>query len=160
MSIRIVLAEDGKAQRSMVRGLLAREPGMEVVGEAVDGKTAVELSRQLAPDIVLLDINMPGMNCTESAARIRDGGLPTKVIAFSFHCDREFAEEMLRAGASGYLPKDCSFKELAHAVRTVAAGGIYVSPQVTGQKDAVDGAARGRGSPYPIGTGGAEWSSP
>ena len=133
VSIRIVLAENGTVQRSLVRGHLAREPGMEVVGEASDGSAAVELSQLLAPDVVLFDINMTGMDCTESATLIRDGRLTAKTIAFSFHCDREFAEEMLEAGASGYLPKDCGLTELTQAIRTVASGGIYVSPQVSGQ---------------------------
>jgi DNA-binding NarL/FixJ family response regulator len=105
---------------------------MEVVEEAQDGITAVRLAEKLHPDIVIMDIGMPDLNGIEAARQIISRVKGIKVIALSMHSDKRFVLEMLKAGASGYLLKDCAFEELIDAIRTVRNGQIYLSNRVAG----------------------------
>jgi DNA-binding NarL/FixJ family response regulator len=130
MSIRILLADDHRIMREGLRSLLEKQPDIEVVAEAEDGRTAVQLVRQLSPDVVIMDIAMPGLNGIGAAHQILVEGPGIKVIALSMHSDRRFVARMFKAGASGYLLKDCAFEELARAVRTVAANQFYLSPSI------------------------------
>lgn len=132
MSTRILLADDHRILREGLRSLLEKQADMEVVGEAENGRDAVRLARELSPDVAVVDISMPDLNGIEATRRIVSGCPRTKVIALSVHSHRRFIVEMLRAGASGYLLKDCAFKELVDAVRAVAAGGTYLSPAIAG----------------------------
>jgi len=131
MSIRIVLADDHAILRDSLSQAFQREGDMEIVGQASDGHFAVERARELKPDIVVMDINMPNLNGVEATREIRREAPGVKVIALSMHSAKPCVKEVYRAGASAYLVKNCGFDELARAVRTVAAGKTYVSPSIS-----------------------------
>jgi DNA-binding NarL/FixJ family response regulator len=131
MNIRLVLADDHRIMREGLRALVERLPGMEVIGEAADGRTAVAMAKDLLPGVVVMDIGLPDLNGIEAARQITLQNPAVKVIALSMHSDGRYVTEMLKAGASGYLLKDSAFEELARAIRTVTAGKIYLSPAVT-----------------------------
>lgn len=131
MSIRIVLADDHAIVRHGLSRVIQQEEDMEVVGQARDGLSTVELARELLPDVVVMDIGMPDLNGIEATREIQREAPGVRVIALSMHSAKRYVTEMFRAGASGYLLKDCDFDELARAVRTVAAGKTYVSPSIS-----------------------------
>ena len=130
MSIRIILADDHKIVREGLRALIEKNPGFEVVAEAEDGRTTVKLTKELSPDIVIMDIAMPDMNGIEATRRIIEQVPNVKVIALSMHSDIRFVVEMLKAGASGYLLKDCASEELTNAIRAVTRNRTYLSPEL------------------------------
>ena len=132
MSIRILLADDHRILREGLRSLLAQQPDINVVGEASDGETAVSLALQLRPDLVIMDVVMPGLDGVAATRRIHAECPDTRVIALSMHSDRRFVSEMVRAGALGYLVKDSAFEELNQAVKTVMANRPYLSAVITG----------------------------
>jgi len=130
MSTRILLADDHRIVREGLRALIEKQPNMEVVAEAENGRTAVELVQKLHPDVIIMDVAMPDLNGIEATRQIIAKALSVKVIALSMHSDRRFVVEMLRAGASGYLLKDCAFEELVHAIRAVVINRIFLSPKI------------------------------
>jgi len=130
MPMTIVLADDHTLVREGLRALLDQEEGLCVVGEAADGRQVVGLVEQLKPDLVVMDVTMPHMGGIDATARVRAASRKTKVVALSMHADARFAQGMLRAGASGYVLKDCAFEELVEAIRAVERGGAYLSPQI------------------------------
>lgn len=132
MSVRILLADDHGIIRQGLRSLLEKQPDMEVVAEAEDGRKAFSLVRELVPDVAIMDITMPNLNGVDATRRIVGEFPKVKVIALSIHSNRRFVADMLKAGASGYILKECLFDELVLAIRTVAAGDIYLSPRITG----------------------------
>ena len=132
MSIRILLADDHKIVRDGLRTLLEQQSDMEVVGEAEDGRTTVQRVREQSPDVVIMDIAMPDLNGIEATRQILTEAPGVKVIALSMLSNRQFVVNMLKAGACGYMLKDCAFEELALAIRTVVANHPYLSPQITG----------------------------
>ncbi len=132
MGCRILLADDHKIVRDGLRSLLEKQPGMDVVAEADNGRTTVRLARELLPDLVIVDIGMPGLNGIEATRQIVAENPRIRVVALSMHSDRRFVAQMFKAGASAYLLKDCAFEELAQAVQVVLAGRTYLSPQVAG----------------------------
>ncbi|MDI6852896.1 MAG: response regulator transcription factor [Deltaproteobacteria bacterium] len=131
MSIRIIIADDHQIVRQGLSTLLAKEPDMEVVAEAENGRKVVQLAKELSPHIVIMDVNMPDLNGIEATRQILHASPAIKVIALSMHTDRRFVVNMLKAGASGYLLKDCAFEELSHAIRLVMANKTYLSPGVS-----------------------------
>ena len=133
MSIRILLADDHRLFREGLRSLLKEEPDMEVVAEADNGRTAVQQAGELKPDAVAMDINMPDLNGMAATQQIVSRVPGTKVIVLSMHSDSRFIEGMIKAGASGYLLKDCANEEFIRAIRAVAAGQTYLSPAVAGK---------------------------
>jgi two-component system, NarL family, response regulator NreC len=130
MTVKILLADDHKIVRDGLRSLLEKDNGLEVIGEAPNGQVAVELARELSPDVIVMDIGMPVMNGIEATERIIEDKSGAKVIGLSMHSDRRFVASMLEAGASGYLLKDCAFDELVDAIRTVLSGQVYLGPGV------------------------------
>jgi DNA-binding NarL/FixJ family response regulator len=131
--VRVIIAEDHATVREGMRLIVGREPDMEVVGEAADGREALRLAREREPDVVLMDISMPGMDGLEATRRLREACPRVKVLALTRHDDYGFLTEMLRAGAKGYVLKQCSPSALTQAVRAVAAGQTYLDPSVTGK---------------------------
>lgn len=125
------MADDHELMREGLISMLAGEADFEVVGEAGNGRRAVELAGKLAPDVVVLDITMPDLNGVE-AARIIHSRLPkAKIVALSMHQEHRLVMDMMKAGASGYLPKSSAFEELGRAIRCVSSGKMYLSPTVT-----------------------------
>jgi len=143
MSRTVLLVDDHKLMREGLLGLLKKQRGIEVVAQAEDGREAVRLAKKLSPDVVIMDVSMPGLNGVEAARQIAASNSDTKVIALSMHSDRRLVAEMLRAGAHGYLLKRCAFEELIDAIRTVAKNETYLSPEIVGTvvKDYVHGMA-------------------
>jgi DNA-binding NarL/FixJ family response regulator len=134
MSIRILLADDHTIVLQGLSRFLQAQEGLEVVGQAKDGQTTVALTRDVNPDIIVMDVSMPGLNGIEATRQIHQENPDVKVIGLSMHASKRYIREMHEAGASGYLLKDCDFDELIEAIQTVAAGGTYFDPRV---KDAV-----------------------
>jgi DNA-binding NarL/FixJ family response regulator len=118
--------------REGLRTLIEKQPDMEVVAEAENGRMAVELALKLFPEVVVMDIGMPDLNGIEATRQILANNSKVKVIALSMHSAKRFVVEMLKAGSSGYLLKDCAFEELALAIRTAIANKVYVSPSING----------------------------
>jgi len=131
MSISIVLADDHRIIRDGLKSLIRNERDMEVVAEAEDGLETVSLCERFSPDIVIMDISMPGLNGIEATRQIISRFPKTKVVALSIHSDTVFVSGLLRAGGAGYLIKKCAFAELVEAIRAVASGHIYLSQSIT-----------------------------
>jgi DNA-binding NarL/FixJ family response regulator len=127
VSIRVVLADDHRMLREGLRRSLTDE-GFEVVGEADNGEQAVQLVAELSPDVVLMDVSMPEMDGVEATRRIRETGTETRVLMLTMHADKDVLADAIRAGASGYLVKDCSTEEVAEAIRMAASGDTDLSP--------------------------------
>jgi len=132
MITKVLLADDHQIVRDGLHNLLEKDAGIKVVGEAVDGREAVQLVRKLVPDVVIMDIAMPDLNGIEATRQVVTEHPGVKVIALSMHSDKRFASEMLKAGASAYLLKDSAFEELITAIQTVMNGKVYISPGVAG----------------------------
>ncbi len=132
MSIRVLIADDHKIMLAGLRSLLEKQTDFEVVGEADNGRKAVQMAQEKTPDVVVMDVSMPDLNGIEATKQIIESLPETRVIALSMHSDKRFVMGMLRAGASGYLLKDCASQELANAIVQVAGGKKYLSPEITG----------------------------
>ena len=130
MSIKVVLVDDHNVMREGLRALLKNESDIEVAGEAADGQAAFRLVSEIKPDLVIMDIAMPGLNGIEATRKIISKNSFVKVIALSAYSDRRFIFRVFKAGASGYLLKDCAFEELVCAIRAVSARQIYLSPGI------------------------------
>ena len=131
MSIRVILADDHTILRHGLSKLIQQQEDMEVIAQAGDGHSTVELTRDLSPDIVIMDIGMPDLNGIDATQQIIRDFPKVKVIGLSMHSGKKFVIEMLKAGASGYLLKDCAFEELIIAIKTVASGKVYLSPTIS-----------------------------
>ncbi|HEU5472948.1 MAG TPA: response regulator transcription factor [Actinophytocola sp.] len=131
MTLRVVLADDQDLVRAGFRVILGAEDGIEVVGEAGDGLAAVDLVSRLAPDVVLMDVQMPGIDGLEATRRILGSGGPVRVVILTTFDREDYLFEALRAGASGFLLKNASPEDLVESVRVVARGDALLSPEVT-----------------------------
>ncbi len=129
--IRILLADDHVMVRQGFRMILAAQPDMEIVGEAGNGREALELAEKLQPDVVVMDVAMPELNGIEATRRLAASSPRTRVLALSMYKDSVYVREILRAGARGYLLKDAIDRDLLAAVRAVASGEGYLSPAVS-----------------------------
>jgi len=131
MSIRIILADDHAIVRHGLSRSFQQEEDVEVIAQAKDGRSTVQLTKELSPTVVVMDIGMPDLNGIEATRQITRESPQVKVIALSMHSSRKYVTEMFKAGASGYLLKNCDFEELADAVRIVAGGKTYISPSIS-----------------------------
>ncbi len=130
MTISVLLVDDHKILRNGLCSLLQQQPDMEVVGETDNGATAVRLAREFTPDVIIMDVNIQGMDGIDATRHILQELPDSKIIALSMHSKKVFVTEMLKAGASGYMLKEQAFDELVQAIRTVLAGETYLSSKV------------------------------
>ncbi|MEU5639813.1 response regulator transcription factor [Streptomyces milbemycinicus] len=131
MTIRVLLADDQPLVRAALRMVITDTPDVEVVGEAGDGAEAVRLTGELAPDVVVMDIRMPGMDGIEATRLITTGPCTTRVVVLTTFDDDDYVYGALRAGASGFLVKDMALDDILAAVRVVASGDALIAPSVT-----------------------------
>ena len=130
MTAKVLMVDDHNIVRQGLCSLFNKEADMEVVGEAEDGRTALKLSRELKPDVVIMDVNMPGMDGIDATRQIINDTPETRIIALSMYCKKSFVVEMLKAGALGYILKDDAFDELIKAVNIVRDGKTYLCSKV------------------------------
>lgn len=131
MPIRILITDDHQLFREGIANLLSASPQIEIVGQAENGRQAIEKAMELKPDIVMMDLSLPLINGVE-ATRILQKELPqTKVLVLSMHAEKNYIKEALEAGASGYLFKDCTYDQLIEAIHTVHQGKKYLSGNIT-----------------------------
>jgi DNA-binding NarL/FixJ family response regulator len=131
--IRVLLADDHVVVRAGTRQLLERHPDIEVVGEASNGQEAVELAASLSPDVVVMDIRMPGMGGVEATKKIKTAHPEMAVLVLTAHDDDEYVFALLQAGANGYLLKTAEAEELVKGIRTVIGGQLALAPMVAGK---------------------------
>jgi len=130
MAIRVVIAEDHRMVRELLAALLSREPNVAVVGEASNGREAIDMVQRLRPDLLVLDVGLPELDGIEVARRVKKSQPEVKLLALSIHSESRYVQAMLRAGADGYLVKTSAVTELVEAIRVVLQGKIYLSPDV------------------------------
>lgn len=131
--IRLLLADDHAVVRSGLRLLLEAQPDMAIIGEVENGADAIRRTAELRPDVVLMDIEMSGMNGIEATRRIKADSAGTAVLALTMYEDDQYFFEMLRAGASGYVPKRAAPDELVSAIRAVSRGEVFLYPSLAGR---------------------------
>jgi DNA-binding NarL/FixJ family response regulator len=131
--IRVLLADDHAVVRAGLKALVDAQPDLEVVAEAGDGRTALRLAADVRPDVAVLDFAMPDLNGAQTAEQLQGVSPGTKALALTVHEDRSYLKQVLQAGASGYVLKRSAAEELIHAIRAVAAGGVYLDPAMAGQ---------------------------
>lgn len=145
--LRIFLADDHPIVRNGLRCLIDRQPDMAVVGEAVNGETAIREAVGLRPDVVVMDVSMPGLGGLEATARLKRDFPATRVVVLTVHEDRGYVKQLLSAGAVGYVLKRSAAENLVQAIRSAAAGETYLDPAVAGQMVAeMTGAPAGTGA--------------
>jgi two-component system response regulator NreC len=131
MSTKIIVVDEHRILREGLSTLIAKQPNMEIIGEATDGREALQLLEELAPDLILMDVTMPNLNGIEATRKIKSKNPNIEIIALSLHSDRRYVLGMIDAGASGYLLKECAFEELVRAINTVMAKKKYLSPGIS-----------------------------
>jgi DNA-binding NarL/FixJ family response regulator len=145
MTIRLLLVDDHELMRQGLRAILEGEQGVEVIGEATDGRSAVALARELSPDVVVMDIAMKDMNGMEATRQIRAEAPRVKVVGLSSHADVRYVRAMLDAGACGYVLKADAFDNLRRAIDAASQGRSYLCPEVT--QAVINHSARNPGGP-------------
>jgi DNA-binding NarL/FixJ family response regulator len=131
-NMKILIADDHSIVREGLKSLIDKQRAMEVVGEAEDGQTAIQLTKELMPDIVIMDVSMPNLNGIEATREILSHKPDTKIIILSMYTDKHIVKESLEAGASGYILKSNLLDELLKAMKSIKANERYLSPQITG----------------------------
>ena len=131
--LRIVIAEDHETVRDGLKLIVESQDDMEVVGEAGDGREAIELAQELKPDIVLMDVSMPVLNGLTASAKLNRIMPEIKILTLTRHTDEAYLQELLQAGVSGYVLKQSTSAELVRAIRAVAKGDKYLDPAITGK---------------------------
>ncbi|MCF7976755.1 MAG: response regulator transcription factor [Chromatiaceae bacterium] len=129
--LNLLLCDDHSLFREGLAALLRQHPGWRILAEAANGEEAVRLAAELKPDVVVLDVAMPGMNGIDAAAAIRNETPQTRIVALSMYADNHYLQRMLKAGANAYVLKNEASAELVEAIETVMAGGQFISPALT-----------------------------
>ena len=129
--IKVVVADDHTILRQGIKALLDNQEGIEVVGEAKDGREAIKTIEELLPDVILMDIAMPGLNGLEATRRIKKKFPQTKVVVLTMHANEEYIFQILNAGADGYLVKETAFQDLISAINAVHKGEAFMSPSIS-----------------------------
>ena len=129
--LRVFLADDHGIVREGLKALINSQAGMEVVGEAADGRTACARAREMRPDVVVMDVSMPELNGVQATRELRSQCPDVKVLALTVHEERSYLRDLIEAGASGYVLKRSAAEDLVHAVQVVARGDVYLDPSVT-----------------------------
>ena len=132
MKITVIIADDHMIVRDGLRSLLEKQPDIEVVAEADNGRTALKHVQQLSPNVIIMDIGMRELNGIDATRQIISKFPDAKILALSMYSDKQFSKGMLKAGASGYMLKDSASKELVDAIRIVADSNVYISPSIAG----------------------------
>lgn len=132
-TLRVLLADDHPVVLAGVKSLVTADTGLKVVGEAADGETTLRLAAELRPDILVLDISMPGVNGIKVAELVREACPECKILVLSVHEDRSYLRQLLELGVAGYLLKRSAAEDLLRAIRAIAAGGLYLDPAVAGK---------------------------
>lgn len=131
-SIGVIFVDDHEVFHACIRHLFDLQDNMKMLAVANNGRTAVKLARELSPDVVVMDISMPGLNGIDATSKILAENPDIKIIALSMHSERHIILQILRAGARGYVLKDSAFDELVTAIQAVVEGSMYLSPKITG----------------------------
>jgi DNA-binding NarL/FixJ family response regulator len=131
--VRVLMADDHPVVLAGMRALVAADPCLEVVGEASDGRSALQLAKELRPDAAVLDISMPGMSGIEVATALRTEAPEARVLILTVHEDRAYLRQLLEAGVSAFLLKRSAADELVRAIHAVASGGLYLDPAIAGK---------------------------
>jgi two-component system response regulator NreC len=131
MSIKVLIVDDHTIVRHGLSRSIQQQEDMEVVGQAGDGRAAVEMTKKVSPNVILMDVSMPYLNGIEATREILRECPDVRIIALSMHSAKRYVREMFRAGASGYLLKDCEFEELVQTIRLIAEGQTYISPSIS-----------------------------
>jgi len=132
VALKVFVVDDHPIVRDGLRRLIERQPNLELVGEADDGRVATELAPRMRPDIIILDINLPGIDGIQTARLLRSLCPAARIIALTFHEEQSVMRELFENGVAGYVVKRASSDELLHAIRTVAGNGLYVDPRIAG----------------------------
>lgn len=129
--IRVLLVDDHTLMRQGLRAILEQEKDLRIVGEAADGREALRRVTKLKPDVVVVDISMPKVNGIEATRRILAARPSTRIVALSMHDGEDYVEQILRAGATGYVLKDAPARDLVAAIRATSAGGVHLDPRIS-----------------------------
>jgi two-component system response regulator NreC len=131
--LRVLLADDHAVIREGLKSLVNAQPDMHVVGEAENGRVALKRASEVQPEVVVMDVSMPELNGIEATGKLKQASPQVKVLVLTVHEDKGYLRQLLKAGASGYVLKRAVAQELIHAIRTVAAGGVYLDPVLAGK---------------------------
>jgi DNA-binding NarL/FixJ family response regulator len=131
--VRLLIVEDHETVREGLKLILAAQTDIEVIAEAGDGHSAIEQAKKLKPDVVLMDISLPKLNGLKATAKLKESCPEVKILALTRHKDDAYLQQILRAGASGYVLKQSPSSELLHAIRSIAGGGKYLDPAIAGK---------------------------
>jgi DNA-binding NarL/FixJ family response regulator len=130
MPITVIVAEDHTIFRQGLRALIKNEADLKLVGDVEDGRTAVRLTQELIPDVVVMDVRMPGLNGLDASRQIKTSNPAVKIVILSANLEPDLATQLLNAGVSALLPKESAYEELSLAIRTVVSGQMYISPRI------------------------------
>lgn len=131
MNLKILIADDHKIVRQGLRSLIEKSKGAEIIGEADNGEEVIKMAKKTTPDIIIMDISMPKLNGITATKQILKANSKTKIICLSMYSEKQYVADMLKAGASAYILKDCAFDELVCAINSVIENKVYLSPGIS-----------------------------